>query len=618
MNALRWFSGFTERNTSKKDRLSLTQRLCYSVGHVLNDLAGNAWFSYLLVFLTKVAGLSNASAGFVLLLSQVFEGVCTPVAGVFCDKTKCKYGRRKSWHFIGTACVTTSFPFIFNRCLGCAESSNAVKFLYYTGFSMLFGFGWGCTQIGHLSLIPEISKRESERVELSAFRSALTFLCGIYVYGVTWILLGQSKEETLSPNVWKQFMYLGFIVVGTGTLFNIIFHVGTREPPSEALLERQKKNVQGTSEKKALLKVDCDPSPSTRRSSQRVTTSVCGKSETASSSSCSDELTSIESTLVEKQAETPGQYDIIDRSASKGGQRTWKDWLKDPAFYKTGLVYTCSRLVVNVSQSYLPLYLTETLKFEKEAIAYFPLVVLISGVFASGTVKPLNKRLGSKITFSLGCMLALSACFWFYVQDIKGKNIIYVTAVIMGCGGSVMLVTSLSLIAELIGHDKKSGAFVYGTISFTDKLSSGVTIAIIQEMNPRTDMTAVCPSCDEFVRNVQSFAPGLAALVALISIMLFFDSVFVCKRKVEKVDMAVQTNDGSCEEGSSCEIAQFYEEVEKEKECEKSLKLDHDFEKNSSSVRDVYGFPRAMNNYAASRLASPQLPSPLLDRRTVL
>lgn len=36
---------------------------------------------------------------------------------------------------------------------------------------------------------------------------------------------------------------------------------------------------------------------------------------------------------------------------------------------------------------------------------------------------------------------------------------------------------------------KTSGAFVYGTISFTDKLSSGVTIAIIQEMNPRTDMT---------------------------------------------------------------------------------------------------------------------------------
>ena len=59
-----------------------------------------------------------------------------------------------------------------------------------------------------------------------------------------------------------------------------------------------------------------------------------------------------------------------------------------------------------------------------------------------------------QITFSLGCMLAMSACFWFYVQDINGRNAVYVTAVIMGCGGSVMLVTSLSLIAELIGHDK--------------------------------------------------------------------------------------------------------------------------------------------------------------------
>ena len=60
----------------------------------------------------------------------------------------------------------------------------------------------------------------------------------------------------------------------------------------------------------------------------------------------------------------------------------------------------------------------------------------------------------SQITFSLGCMVAMSACFWFYVQDIEGKNVVYVTAVIMGIGGSVMLVTSLSLIAEMIGHDK--------------------------------------------------------------------------------------------------------------------------------------------------------------------
>ena len=160
---------FTKKKSSKKDRLPSSQRFCYSVGHVLNDLVGNAWFSYLLVFLTKVAGLTNAHAGYVLLISQVF-GDCTPVAGVLCDKTVCRYGRRKAWHLFGTVCVTISFPFIFNRCLGCTDSSSLVKFFYYTAFCMVFGFGWGSTQIGHLSLIPEIIKRESERVELSALR----------------------------------------------------------------------------------------------------------------------------------------------------------------------------------------------------------------------------------------------------------------------------------------------------------------------------------------------------------------------------------------------------------------------------------------------------------------
>lgn len=171
MGAIRLFcDGLTKRKVSKKVSLSVSQRFCYSVGHVLNDLAGNTWFSYLLVFLTKIAGLPNAHAGYVLLISQVFEGICTPLAGILCDKTVCKYGRRKSWHLLGTVCVTISFPFIFNRCLGCTDSSNTAKFFYYTGFSMVFGFGWGSTQIGHLSLIPEISKRESERVELNALR----------------------------------------------------------------------------------------------------------------------------------------------------------------------------------------------------------------------------------------------------------------------------------------------------------------------------------------------------------------------------------------------------------------------------------------------------------------
>ena len=79
---------------------------------------------------------------------------------------------------------------------------------------------------------------------------------------------------------------------------------------------------------------------------------------------------------------------------------------------------------------------------------------------------------------------------------------------------------------------------------------------------------------------------------------------------VDKVDVAVQTHcDEVSEQQNSSDIRECCEEVE-EKVDEKSL----DSEKGNAYV----GIPRAMDNYVACRLATPFLPSPLLDRRTIL
>ena len=56
----------------------------------------------------------------------------------------------------------------------------------------------------------------------------------------------------------------------------------------------------------------------------------------------------------------------------------------------------------------------------------------------------------------------------------------------MGAGSSVLLVTSLSITADLIGPCVESGAFVYGAMSFTDKLSNGIAVMLIQHLNPCT------------------------------------------------------------------------------------------------------------------------------------
>jgi len=155
----------------RKRPLSWRTRICYGVGHVLNDLCASMWFTYLLVYLHKVVKFSNATAGTLLLIGQVADAMCTPLVGIESDRTgRFKYGRRKIWNLVGVTSVALSFPFVFNPCLGCENSEQWAKFIYYTPFIVIFQFGWAASQISHLSLIPELTEDENEKCGLNAIR----------------------------------------------------------------------------------------------------------------------------------------------------------------------------------------------------------------------------------------------------------------------------------------------------------------------------------------------------------------------------------------------------------------------------------------------------------------
>lgn len=101
----------TNRDVSINDyteivqRLPVTLRLAYGVGHVLNDICASMWFTYLLVYFHFVLGFSALHAGVLLLIGQIADALATPFVGLHSDKNDdfwlCKYGRRKTWHLLG-------------------------------------------------------------------------------------------------------------------------------------------------------------------------------------------------------------------------------------------------------------------------------------------------------------------------------------------------------------------------------------------------------------------------------------------------------------------------------------------------------------------------------------
>ena len=89
---------------------------------------------------------------------------------------------------------------------------------------------------------------------------------------------------------------------------------------------------------------------------------------------------------------------------------------------------------------------------------------------------------------------------------------------------------------------------------------------------------------------------------------------------VDKVDVAVQTSTNFEEDSRKQENPNIVENCEEVKEEDSEITLGCDVENNmnASMKRNICGISRDMDNYAACRLATPLMPSPMLDRRTIL
>ena len=166
-------------NDRKNLRTPLKQRVCYGVGHILNDLSAFAAFSYLLVFLTKIVGVSNSGAGYIILVAQVSDGLLSPIIGYSCDRFNILYlsrrlGKRKGWHMFGTIFMCFSNLFLFMRCFFCEMSDSQGQewplMVFYSSIVITLHVGFAAVQISHLSLLSDISKSSSETVELNALR----------------------------------------------------------------------------------------------------------------------------------------------------------------------------------------------------------------------------------------------------------------------------------------------------------------------------------------------------------------------------------------------------------------------------------------------------------------
>ena len=157
-------------------KMSLPRRLCCGTGHVMNELVRQMAFSFILIFLIKVAGLSGKDAGLIVLLCQIVDSLAGPLVGYCSDKVDLPLlshclGRRKAWHLIATISMAILFPLMFTPCFICQDTSPQwVKVAYYAIIQCCTDVAFPAIDIGHLSIISVVAVNEEESVGLNALR----------------------------------------------------------------------------------------------------------------------------------------------------------------------------------------------------------------------------------------------------------------------------------------------------------------------------------------------------------------------------------------------------------------------------------------------------------------
>ncbi|KAF6197815.1 hypothetical protein GE061_008782 [Apolygus lucorum] len=394
------------------------------MGHVLNDLCASMWFTYALVFYTAVIGISHSMAGVLMIVGQVADAISTPIIGTLSDRgstklTKAKVGKRKSWYIVGTVLVVCAKPFMFSPCFPCKNSMDGIKVLYYSAFIIVFQIGWAAVQTIHLAMVADLTSNEKERTFLLSLRNTMTAFCNsaTYIGQLILIIIFAKPSERVSESDIISFQVLIGMIVTVGLATSVIFLIMVPEDPTRF------------------------------------------RSHSLESSSHSMESGSHASSVHQSPVKILARFML----------------------HYIGLIYLNVRLFVVAVQALLTLYLHESLKAYAYELATVPLVLNITTFVVSLLTGVVNELFGRKTTFMFGTISGLAACVWTYFGEgeLYAHGLIYVVATFYGSACALLQITALALIAEYIGEDINNGAFIYGYMSFLDKISTGVTLALI-------------------------------------------------------------------------------------------------------------------------------------------
>ena len=185
--------------------MTVKEKLAFGYGDLGLSISWTIIGFYFLFYLTDVAQVNAAWAGFAILIGKVWDAFSDPLFGGFSDKTTSRLGRRRP--YILGAAIPYGITFIMLWTIphwspGLKILYSTIAFLFHTTASTAYA-------VPYNSLTPELAETYDERTSLNAYRMFFSILGGLIAGAVPAFII----QSFTNPGT-------GYSVMGT--IFGVI------------------------------------------------------------------------------------------------------------------------------------------------------------------------------------------------------------------------------------------------------------------------------------------------------------------------------------------------------------------------------------------------------------
>jgi sugar (glycoside-pentoside-hexuronide) transporter len=202
-------------------KLPFYRKVLFGVGDSTNSLFFTVIAFFYLFFLTDVAGIAPALAGWVLLAGKAWDAVTDPMMGFVSDHTKSRWGRRRPY-FLASVPAAVLFYFIW---VAYPIENQTLLFLTYAGLNLLFWTFFTMMAIPYSALMPELSLDYDDRTSLVSVRMAFSIVFGLLAAVVPMEIVALYPDRKIG------FAMMALFLGAFGIVPYVISFFGTRERP---------------------------------------------------------------------------------------------------------------------------------------------------------------------------------------------------------------------------------------------------------------------------------------------------------------------------------------------------------------------------------------------------